>query len=186
MGRLIYSMITSLDGYVEDAEGRFGWGEPGAELFRFINELERSVGTQLYGRRMYETMAVWETDPSLAGHSPEARDFADIWCATDKVVHSTTLGAVETSRTRIARRFDVDEVRRLKAGDERDITVSGPGLAAHALRAGLVDELRLFVVPLVLGGGRRLLPHGLRLRLEPGAMRAFDDGSAYLRYVIPA
>lgn len=184
MARLIYSMITSLDGYVKDPAGDFGWAEPGAELFRFINDLERPVGTHLYGRRMYETMAGWETDPSLAEGSPEMRDFASIWRAADKVVHSTTLEEVATSRTRLERGFDADAIRRLKAGAERDISISGPGLAAHALRAGVVDELQPFVTPVVVGGGTPFLPGGVRLRLDLADQRSFDGGVVYLRYIV--
>jgi dihydrofolate reductase len=180
--QLIYSLIASLDGYIEDPHGRFDWAAPGAEAHAFVNELERPVGTYLYGRRMYETMAVWETDPSLTQGSAETRDFAALWQAADKIVYSSTLPDVSTSRTVLERRFDPDAVRELKASAEADLTVAGPGLAAHALRAGLVDECHVFLAPALVGGGKPGFPDDVRLDLELIDQRRFADGMAFLRY----
>lgn len=182
MATLIYSAITSLDGYIEDPDGTFDWAVPDEEVHAFLNELQRPVGTCLYGRRMYETMAGWETDPALARHSPLMRDFAEIWQAADKVVYSTTLEAAFTSRTRIERHFDPDAVRRMKAAAGRDIAVAGPELAARAIEAGLVDEYHLFITPVVVGGGKPALPDRVRLELEPLEERRFEGGVVYLRY----
>jgi dihydrofolate reductase len=184
MGRLIYMAIASLDGYVADRDGDFSWAMPGEQAHAFVNDLVRPVGTHLYGRRMYETMRAWELDPSLAAHSPVMGDFAAIWQASDKVVYSRTLTAVETDRTRIERSFDPAAVRALKASAPADLTVSGPGLAAHALRAGLVDDLHLFLAPAIVGGGNPALPAGLRLDLELAGERSFPGGMAYLRYTV--
>ena len=181
MARLIYSAIASLDGYTADEAGNFDWAAPGAELHAFVNDLERDVGTHLYGRRMYETMAVWETMDVSA--EPEVmRDYAGIWRAADKVVYSRTLAAPSTPRTRIEREFDAEAVRRMKQAAGRDLSVGGPGLAAHALRAGIVDEIQLFLVPAVVGGGTRALPDGLRLDLDLLDERRFSGGAVYLRY----
>ena len=181
MARLIYSAIASLDGYTADEAGNFDWAAPDAELHAFVNDLERDVGTHLYGRRMYETMAVWETMDVSA--EPEVmRDYAGIWRAADKVVYSRTLATPSTPRTRIERDFDRDTVRRMKEAADRDISVGGPGLAAHALRAGIVDEIQLFLVPAVVGGGTRALPDGLRVDLELLDQRRFAGGAVYLRY----
>ena len=181
MARLIYSAIASLDGYTADEAGNFDWAAPDAELHAFVNDLERDVGTHLYGRRMYETMAVWETMDVSA--EPEVmRDYAAIWRAADKVVYSRTLAAPSTPRTRIEREFDAEAVRRMKETAGRDISVGGPGLAAHALRAGIVDEIQLFLVPAVVGGGTRALPDGLRADLELLDERRFAGGAVYLRY----
>lgn len=182
MAKLIYSMLTSLDGYVQDADGDFDWAEPDEEVHAFINDLERPIGTYLYGRRMYETMACWETDPDLAAQSPHMRDFARIWQAADKVVYSTTLEAPSTARTRIERDFDPEAVRKLKAAAEHDINVSGPDLAAHAFKAGLVDEYHLYVTPIIVGGGKRSLPDDVRIRLELQDERRFGNGVVHLRY----
>ena len=182
MAKLIHSAIASLDGYVADEEGNFDWAVPGEEVHTFINDLERPIGTYLYGRRMYETMAVWETDPTLAEQSPLMRDFAKIWQAADKIVYSKTLEAVSSARTRIERDFDPELVRQMKARAEGDLNVGGPELAAEAFRAGLVDELYLFVVPIVVGGGKRSLPEGVRLRLELLDERRFGNGMVYLYY----
>ena len=179
MGRLIYSMLLSLDGYVEDADGGFGWAEPSEEVHAFANDLSRTVGTFLFGRRMYETMAVWET---LTDESPVIQDFAELWRAADKVVYSTTLDAVSTARTRIERSFEPDAVRAMKDSADRDLAVSGPELATHAFRHGLVDECQLFVVPTVVGGGKRAFPDGVRLDLELIEERRFGNGTVYLRY----
>ncbi len=182
MAKLIYSAIASLDGYIADEEGKFDWAEPDDEVHAFINDLERSVGTYLYGRRMYETMAGWETDAALAARSELMADFAQTWQAAEKIVYSTTLERPSTRRTRIERDFDPGAVRRMKASGERDLTVGGPDLAAHAFRAGLVDECHLFVAPTIVGGGKQSLPDGLRLDLELLAERRFDRGMVYLRY----
>lgn len=182
MAKLIYSAIASLDGYVADEEGRFDWAEPDEQVHAFINDLERSVGTYLLGRRMYETMAVWETDSTLAGHSELARDFAEVWQSADKVVYSKTLEAASTRRTRIERDFDPEAVRQMKAAAESDLSVGGPELAGHAFRAGLVDECNLFVVPVTVGRGKRSLPDDVRLELELLAERRFDRGMVHLHY----
>ena len=158
MAKLIYTAITSLDGYIEDDEGRFDWATPDAEVHAFVNDLERSVGTHLYGRRMYETMAVWQTVGDEPGLSAAEADYAGLWRGLDKVVYSRTLDAVSTPRTRLEREFDPEAVRRMKEAVDGDIGVSGPGLAQHAFRAGLVDEVHLFVSPVVVGGGKPGLP----------------------------
>jgi dihydrofolate reductase len=182
MAKLIYSAIASLDGYIADEDGDFGWAVPDEEVHAFINDLVRPVGTYLYGRRMYEMMVGWETDPFLAEHSPLMRDFAEIWQAADKVVYSRTLEAVSTSKTRMERDFDPETVRQLKASTGRDLTVSGPDLATHAFRAGLVDECDLFLAPVVVGGGKRALPEGVRVGLELLDERRFGSGMVYLRH----
>jgi dihydrofolate reductase len=180
--KLIYSTIASLDGYVADTDGNFDWAAPDEEVHGFVNDLERTAGTYLYGRRMYETMAVWETMHAQPDLSPAMADYTRIWQAADKVVYSTTLTEVSSERTRIERAFDPEAVRRLKATAERDITVGGPGLAAAALAAGLVDELQLLIAPAVVGGGTRSLPDGVRLDLELLEERRFGNGFAFLRY----
>src|SRR3989440_10786897 len=186
MGKLIYSMLISLDGYIEDEHGRFGWGAPeDEEVHSYINALASSVGTYLYGRRMYETMVYWETAHTLADQPPFMRDFAEIWRAADKIVYSKTLEAASSARTRIERDFDPEAVRRMKASAERDISVGGPDLAAQAIRAGLVDELHLFVTPVVVGGGKPSLPDGVRLELELVDERRFGSGVVYLQYRAP-
>ena len=182
--KLIYSMLASLDGYIADEDGKFDWGAPDEEYYSFINDLERPVGTYLYGRRLYEMMAVWETDPTAAAQSPGTREFAEIWQAADKVVYSRTLAAASTTRTRIERGFDPQAVRQLKAAAERDLTVGGPTLGAHAITAGLVDEYQLFVWPAVVGGGKHLFPDRVRLQLELLDERRFGSGAVYLRYRI--
>ena len=182
MARLIYSAITSLDGYVADEDGNFDWAAPDAEVHSFVNELERPVGTYLYGRRMYEVMLFWETVSTGAGQAPIMRDFAELWQAADKVVYSTTLEAESSARTRIERDFDPETVRQLKASAEQDITVGGPNLAAHAIRAGLVDEFQLFLTPVVVGGGLHWLPRGARVPLELVDEHRFAGGVVFLRY----
>ena len=182
MAKLIYTAIASLDGYIEDEHGKFDWGEPDQEVHSFVNDLERPVGTYLYGRRLYEVMAVWETDPRFAEHSSVARDFAEIWQAAEKIVYSRTLRAATTARTRIERDFDPEAVRQLKATATRDLAVGGAGLAAHAFAAGLVDELHLVLAPIVVGGGKRALPDGVRLELELVDERRFGNGMVHLRY----
>jgi dihydrofolate reductase len=182
MASLSYSAIASVDGYVADEEGSFGWAEPDEQAHAFINDLVRSVGTYLYGRRMYDTMAGWETDAALAGRSAVMGDFAQIWQAADKIVYSRTLETASTRRTRIERHFDPDAVRRMKGEAESDLAIGGSELAAHAFRAGLVDECNLFVAPVIVGGGKRSLPDDVRLQLELLAGRRFDGGMVYLRY----
>jgi dihydrofolate reductase len=182
MAKLIYSAITSLDGYVADEDGRFDWAEPDEEVHSYINDLERPVGTYIYGRRMYEVMVVWETEPGLAAQSPIMRDFAEMWQAADKIVYSTTLETVSTTRTRIERDFDPEAVRGMKAAAGRDLAVGGPDLAAQAFKAGLVDECHLFVAPIIVGGGKQSLPDNVRLKLELLDERRFGDGMVHLRY----
>jgi dihydrofolate reductase len=182
MARLIYSAIMSLDGYTADADGRFEWAAPDEEVHAFVNELERPVGTYLYGRRMYETMRYWETAHTLDGQSPAGLDFARIWQAADKVVYSTTVQSADTARTRVERDFDPDQVRKLKEAASRDLTVGGPHLAAQAIAAGLVDEYQLFLVPAVVGGGTRALPDQVRLDLALAQEHRFGSGTVYLRY----
>jgi dihydrofolate reductase len=181
---LIYSAIASLDGYIEDEEGKFDWAEPDEEVHAFINDLERPVGTYLYGRRLYEVMVGWETEPGLADQSPVMRDFAEIWRAAEKVVYSKTLGAVSTARTRIERDFDPEAVRQMKAAAERDMTVGGPDLADQMFKVGLVDEVHLFVAPIVVGGGKQSLPDNVRLELELLDERRFARGIVHVRYRI--
>jgi dihydrofolate reductase len=181
MAKLVYAAITSLDGYIEDQEGRFDWAMPDAELHAFVNDLERPIGTHLYGRRMYETMAVWQTVGDEPGTDAVEADFAEQWRALDKVVYSSTLDAVWTPRTRLERVFDPDAVRRMKDAD-RDLSVSGPGLAQHAFRAGLVDEVHLFVFPIVVGGGKPGLPRDVRVELELVEERRFGNGVVHLHH----
>ncbi|HZI98267.1 MAG TPA: dihydrofolate reductase family protein [Actinomycetales bacterium] len=182
MGRLIYSMITSLDGYVADEDGHFDWAVPDDEVHAFLNDLERPVGTYLYGRRMYEVMVAWETTPTVADQPPGIQDFARIWQAADKIVYSTTLETVSSARTRIEREFDPAAVRQVKASVDHDLTVGGPGLAAQAISASLVDECHLFVVPVVVGGGVRAFPDHVHWRLDLLDQRRFDSGMVYVRY----
>jgi dihydrofolate reductase len=182
VAKLIYSAITSLDGYVADEEGEFDWSAPDEEVHRFINDLERPIGTYLYGRRMYEVLVYWETAHRIPDQPPVLLDFAEIWQAADKIVYSKTLETVSSARTRIERDFDPDEVRRLKASAERDLTVGGPDLAAQAIRAGLVDEYQLFFTPIVVGGGKQSLPDGVRVDLELVDERRFGNGVVHLRY----
>jgi dihydrofolate reductase len=181
VARLIYMTIASLDGYVADEDGKYDWAMPDDEVFGFVNDFERPIGTYLYGRQLYEEMAGWETTPQ-AGQSPLMLDFAQIWRGAEKVVFSRSLEAVCTARTRIERDFDPGAVRQMKAHADRDITVGGPVLAAEALKAGLVDECHLIVCPVVVGGGKKSLPSGLRLPLELVAERRFANGAVSLRY----
>ena len=184
MGRLIYSAIMSLDGYVADAEGSFDWAAPDDEVHRCINDLGRPIGTYLYGRRMYETMVYWETAPTQGDQSAVVQDFAHLWQAADKIVYSHTLQTVSSARTRLVPTFDPEAVRQLKARAERDLSVGGPTLAALALGAGLVDDCHLFVVPRVVGGGTAALPTGERLRLDLRDARRFASGVVHLHYHI--
>jgi dihydrofolate reductase len=182
LANLIYSAIASLDGYVADEKGNFDWAAPDEEVHAFVNDLERTVGTYLYGRRMYEVMVFWESPDLLADKAPVVRDFAEIWQAAGKIVYSRTLESVSSARTQIEHDFEPEKVRRLKAGADRDITLGGPDLAAQAIRAGLVDEFHLFVAPIVVGGGKRSLPDGALLKLELTDERRFGSGVVYLRY----
>jgi dihydrofolate reductase len=182
MAKLIYAAITSLDGFIEDETGRFDWAEPDPEVHAFVNDLERPITTHLYGRRMYETMAVWQTIDDGPGVSDVEADFARLWRTLDKVVYSRTLEAVSTPRTRLERTFDADAVRTLKETAEGDISVSGPDLAQHAFRAGLVDEVHLFVFPLVVGGGKPGLPRAVHVELELVDMRRFGSGVVHLHH----
>ncbi|TMM12218.1 MAG: deaminase [Actinobacteria bacterium] len=182
MARLIYSSIASVDGYIADQDGNFDWAAPDEEVHRFVNDLERPVGTYRLGRRMYQVMVYWETADSVADQPPVARDFAELWQAADKVVYSRTLDAVSSARTRIEREFDPAVVRQMKPRAERDITVGGPDLAAQAFRAGLVDECHLFLAPVVVGGGTPSLPDNALLRLELVEVRRFENGVVHLHY----
>jgi dihydrofolate reductase len=181
MADLIYAALASLDGYIEDEDGKFDWAKPDEDVHTFVNELERGVGTYLYGRRLYETLAVWETVP-LDEQPGYIRDYAELWRDSDKIVYSRTLDAPSTSRTRIERDFDADAVRRLKDEAERDLAVGGAELAAEAFRAGLVDELHLLLAPVLVGGGKRALPDDVRLPLELVGERRFDSGFVHLHY----
>jgi dihydrofolate reductase len=181
MAKLIYAMIASLDGYVEDEDGNFNWAAPDEEVHAFVNELERPIGTHLYGRRMYETMVAWET-MDVADEPPVMRDFAEIWRAADKVVYSRTLATAASARTRIEPDFDPEAIGRMKATAERDISISGPDLAGQAFEAGLVDECILIVAPVLVGGGKRSLPDGVHLRLDLLDQRRFDNGMVFLRF----
>ena len=185
MAKLIYLINVSLDGFIEDEHGNFAWTEPDDETFAFITDLVRPVGTHLLGRRMYDTMAVWETEPALAAQSELMADFANVWQAAEKVVYSTTLAAVSTTNTRLERHFDPASVREMKASATGDLAVAGPNLAAHAFKAGLVDECHLFVHPLLVGGGKPALPSHTRVDLELLDDHRFGDGAMYLRYRIP-
>jgi dihydrofolate reductase len=182
MSKLIYIANVSLDGYIEDAHGDFDWTTPDDEAFAFVTDLIRFSGTYLYGRRMYEAMAVWETDPAFAAQSELRSDFADVWQAANKVVYSTTLHEVSTARTELERNFDPDAVRDLKASAAQDLTVGGPNLAAHAFRAGLVDECQLFICPLFVGAGKSSLPRDTRADLELLDERRFGNGVVFVRY----
>jgi dihydrofolate reductase len=182
VAELIYMTIASLDGYVADEDGDFEWAKPDEEVHTFVNDLERPIGTHLYGRRLYELMTGWETMHTLPDQTPQTLDFAAIWQAAEKVVYSRTLDTVSSARTRIERAFDPEAVRQMKAGADRDITVGGASLAAEAIRAGLVDELHVIVNPIVVGGGTPSLPDGVRWRLELLDERRFANGVVYLRY----
>jgi dihydrofolate reductase len=182
MGRLIYSTIGSLDGYIADEDGTFDWAEPDEEVHTFVNDLARPVGTYLLGRRMYEVLAYWDDPPNLDEQPAYMREFTGLWQAADKVVFSRTLETAHTARTRIAHDFDVEAIRQLKARSDRDLAVGGPELAAQAIRAGLVDEYELFVVPVLVGAGKRALPGAGRSELELVDDRRFRNGTVFLRY----
>lgn len=184
MGKLIYAANTSLDGYLEDETGAFDWSVPDEAVHAFWNEHERHIGTSLYGRRMYETMAVWEQDDWLAGEPDVVREYAGIWRNADKVVYSTSLTEVSTARTRIERHFDPETVRRLKETSSTDLSIGGAGIAAEAFRHSLVDECVLLLCPVTVGGGKPALPLGMRLNLELLDQRRFDNGVMYVRYAV--
>jgi dihydrofolate reductase len=181
MGSLIYSAISSLDGYIADEDGKFEWGEPDEEVHEFINELERRIGIHLYGRRLYEVLAVWET-LNTSDHPSYIQEFAEIWQAADKIVYSRTLTSPSTARTRIETEFAAGDVRGLKESAETDLLIGGPNLAAHAFEAGLVDECHVFVAPMIVGGGKRFLPDKLRQKVELTDERRFGNGMVHLRY----
>ena len=181
MAGLRFGALASLDGYIADADGRFDWAAPDEEVHRFVNDLQRDVGLHLYGRRMYEVLVAWETMDTT--DEPESIvDYARIWRAADKVVFSSSLGEVSSERTRLEHTLDVDDLRRLKAEDDREMLIGGPTLAAHAFAAGLVDQVQLIVAPVVVGGGLRALPAGVRIDLELEAERRFRNGFVYLGY----
>jgi dihydrofolate reductase len=184
MAKLVYVANVSLDGYVEDAYGRFDWTEPTDEVFTFITDLVRPFGTYLYGRCMYETMALWETDPALAAHSELRAEFARAWQAADKIIYSTTLSAVSTARSRLEGRFDSDSVRELKVSAPSDVTIGGSTLAAHAFNAGLIDECQLFIYPVLVGAGKPAFPIDARVQLELMEEHRFGNGVVNLRYRI--
>jgi dihydrofolate reductase len=182
MAHLIYTANLSLDGYTEDRDGKFDWIAPDEEYFRFISNLVREAGTYLYGRRMYESMMVWETDPNLAAESPLRRDFAEMWQAANKIVYSKTLDTVSTRKTKLERSLDPEAIRQLKEAVEQDILIGGAELAAHAFRSGLIDECHLFLLPIIVGGGKQSLPDNVRLELELLDERRFGSGVVFLRY----
>jgi dihydrofolate reductase len=181
VAELIFSTLSSLDGFVADEDGRFDWAQPDEEVHAFVNDLSRPIGTFLLGRRTYEVLTAWETI-GLAEEPSVIRDFAGIWRAADKIVYSRTLETVSTARTRLEREFDAETIRGLKASAERQLGIGGPGLAAHAFAAGLVDECQLFLAPVVVGGGTRALPDGVRLELDLLGARRFGNGTVFLRY----
>jgi dihydrofolate reductase len=181
MAKLLYSAIASLDGFLEDAQGGFGWAKPDHEVHAYMNDLERPIGTYLYGRRMYETMIYWETDDDS---DAVARDYASIWRSAEKVVFSRTLQAPSSAKTRIEPNFDPQVIRVLKETSQADLTVGGAELAGQAIAAGLVDECRLFVVPVLVGGGKRALPPNVRANLELLDERRFQGGVVHLHYRI--
>jgi dihydrofolate reductase len=182
MANLIYVVNLSLDGYSEDKDGKFDWTDPDGEAFRFITDIVRTMHTHLYGRRMYEAMMLWETDPNLAAQSPLTRDFAETWQAANKIVYSKTLETVSTRKTQLERTFDPEAIRQLKEAAEQDILIGGPELAAHAFRAGLIDECHLFLIPIIVGGGKSALPDNVQLELKLLEERPFSNGTVFLRY----
>jgi dihydrofolate reductase len=186
IAKLIYSAIASLDGYVADEDGKFDWAVPDEELHRFVNDLERPVGTYLYGRRMYEVMAGWETASTAADQPSVMRDYADLWQAADKIVYSRSLETPASARTRIERDFEPEAIRQMKLAAARDISVGGPDLAGQALAAGLVDECHFFLAPILIGGGNRAFPDKLRLELELLDERCFGSGFVHLHYRTPS
>ncbi len=184
MGKLIYAAIASLDGYVEDEDGRFDWSTPDDEVHAFVNDLERPIGTYLYGRRMYETMVFWETVSTTADEPAVFSDYARIWRAADKIVYSRSLQEASSAKTRIERKFDPDAIQRLKRSTGADIAIGGAEIAGQAIGAGLVDECHLFLCPIVVGGGKRALPHNMRIQLELLGERRFSNGVVHLHYCV--
>lgn len=182
MGHLVYAALTSMDGYVADSSGSFAWAAPGEEVHQFVNDLERSVGTYLYGRRLYEVMSVWQDMPGIEHEPAVVQDYADIWKSADKVVYSTTLEAVATPRTRLERTFDPQRARAMAEQQDRNVSVGGPTLASSALRADVVDEIHLFVVPVVVGGGTSCWPEGVRLAFDLVDEDRFADGTVHVHY----
>jgi dihydrofolate reductase len=183
VAKLIYNAIASLDGFIEDADGKFDWAAPDDDVHAFVNELERPVGTHLLGRRMYKTLAYWESPPDLGQQPAVVQEFAELWKGADKIVYSRTLSRPSSARTRLEPDFDAETIRQLKATASRDLTVGGPELAGQAIAAGLVDELQLFFVPVIVGGGKRALPdNGVRMDLELLDERRFGGGTVFLRY----
>jgi len=184
MAKLTYSAIPSLDGYIADEKGEFGWAMPDEEVHAFVNELERPVATHLYGRRMYEVMKIWDTDDFLEGEPACMRDYAEIWRAAEKIVYSRTLDKVETSRTRLERTFDPETIRTLKETEGHEISIGGPELAVQAIEADLVDEFHLFLVPVAVGAGKPALPIQSHIPLQLLDHRSFDNGTVYIRYEV--
>lgn len=184
MGKLVYGMSTSLDGYVNDPDGEFGWSEPDEQTHRFVNEVQSGMGIYLLGRRLFETMKVWEDDAALADFPQYVRDYATIWRNARKIVYSTSLDDPGLPATSVERRLDFDAIRALKESTETDLTVGGPTLAEHLLRAGLVDELTLLIVPVAIGGGTRFLPRQLSLNLSLIEEQRFDSGTVFVRYAV--
>jgi len=179
---LIYSTIASVDGYIADEEGKFEWAAPDEEVHAFINDRARPIGTYLLGRRMYDVLAYWDDPPGLDEEPAVVQEFTEIWRAADKIVYSTTLETPRTARTRIERTFEPEAIRQLKAESDRDLAVGGPDLAAEAIRAGLVDDYQLLVAPLIVGAGKRALPHDALINLELVEERRFGSGTVFLHY----
>ena len=182
MARLIYTAIASLDGYIEDREGTFDWAMPDEEVHAFVNDLDRPIGTYLYGRRMYETMVFWETASSEADEPTVFGDYAGVWRAAEKIVYSRALETVSSARTRIEREFDPDAIRQLKENATADVAVGGAQLAGQAIAAGLVDDYHLFLNPILVVGGKRALPDNAHAQLELVDERRFRNGVAHLHY----
>jgi dihydrofolate reductase len=182
MAKLVYSTVTSLDGYLADEHGNFDWAAPDEEVHRFVNDLERPIGTYLYGRRMYDVMVFWETAHTLADQPAFIQDYAGIWTSADKVVYSRTLATASSARTRIEREFDAESIRQMKTTERSDISVGGAELAGQAMKSGLVDEYHLFLTPVVVGGGTRALPDGVRVNLDLMEEHRFGSGVVHLHY----
>ena len=184
MGTLIYTGVTSLDGYINDARGKFDWAEPSDQVHAFVNDLEREVGTYLYGRRMYDVMSFWEAPTPEVEASAVMSDYQRMWTAARKIVYSSTLDAVASENTTIERVFDPEIVADLVGRSDHNVSIGGPHLAAHALRAGLVGELRMFLNPVVVGDGTPFLPDGLALELDLLDEQRFDSGVVFVRYAV--